>query len=232
MRKLLIGIFLLGLTCAGPVSAQSDLDGMRAFDRPFLELVGAIEAPVGYDAITGYAPFRPDRPITQMTIGQVLDWQESIQVAGAEATAVGKFQFIRDTLEFLTRTYDVPHETVLDRRTQDYLARVLLHRCGFYEPDAPIPELGDCLAGTWAALPLLSGKKRGQSRYEGKANNHARTTPEVVEAVLAFRFAPDALSVAARGVSDVGDEVSDVMAALSRQRVGTGAVITDASFKR
>jgi hypothetical protein len=54
----------------------------------------------------------------------------------------------------------------------------------------------------------------------------------VVEAVLAFRFAPDALSVAARGVSDVGDEVSDVMAALSRQRVGTGAVITDASFKR
>jgi hypothetical protein len=232
MQKHFFGFFLLALTCAGPVSAQSDLDGMRAFDRPFLELVGAIEAPFGYDAITGYAPFRPDRPITSMTIAEVLDWQTRIRSAGAEATAVGRFQFVRDTLEFLTRVYEVPHDTVLDRRTQDYLARVLLHRCGFYDPEAEIPDLGNCLAGTWAALPLLSGDRRGRSRYEGRANNHARTTPEVVEAVLAFRFAPDALSVAARGVSDVGDGVSEVMAALSRQRVGTGAVITEARFRR
>ena len=232
MRKRFFGIFLLGLTCVGPVSAQSALDGMRAFDRPFLELVGAIEAPVGYDAVTGFAPFRPDRPVTEMTIAEVMRWQERVRETGSESTAVGRFQFVLDTLEFLTRVYEVPHDTLLDRRTQDYLARVLLHRCGFYDPEAQITELGDCLAGTWAALPLLSDEKRGDSRYKGTANNHARTTPEVVEAVLAFRFAPDALSVAARGVSDVGDGVSEVMAALSRQRVGTGAVITEARFSR
>lgn len=234
MRNLISALVLsvAGLLIAGPGAAQSTLDGMRAFDRPFLELVGAIEAPRGYDAITGFAPTRPDRPITEMTIAEVMVWQEGIRAAGAEATAVGRFQFIRDTLEFLTRAYEVPHDTVLDRRTQDYLARVLLYRCGFYDPQAPIPELGDCLAGTWAALPLLSGSERGSSRYEGQVNNHARTTPEVVEAVLAVRFTPDALSVAARGVTDVGDGVGALMAELTRQRVGTGAVITDASFRR
>ncbi len=231
MRKAFWGLLLIGASWAGAGSAQATLDGVRAFDRPFLELVGAIEAPRGYDAITGYAPFRPDRPITEMTIGEVLDWQGRIRAAGAEATAVGRFQFVRDTLEFLARAYEVPHETVLDRRTQDYLARVLLHRCGFYDPERPVPELGDCLAGTWAALPLLSGERRGRSRHEGLANNHARTTPEVVEAVLSVRFAPDALSVAARGASDLTDGVGALLVDLSRQRVGTGAVITDAAFR-
>jgi hypothetical protein len=193
-------------------------------------MVGAIEAPHGYDAVTGFAPFPPEKPVTEMTIAEVMRWQERVKAAGSESTAVGRFQFVLDTLEFLTRAYEVPHDTVLDRRTQDYFARILLHRCGFYDPEASVPELGDCLAGTWAALPILSEGRRGLSRYRGKANNHARTTPEVVEAVLSVRFSPDALSVAARGVSDVTDGVSAFMADLSRRRVGTGAVITEASF--
>jgi hypothetical protein len=230
MRILKRTALLIGLFGSGPALAQVEVEGMRAFDRPFLELVGAIEAPRGYDAITGYAPFRPDRPITEMTIGQVLEWQNRIRTAGAEATAVGRFQFVRDTLEFLTRAYEVPHDTLLDRRTQDYLARVLLHRCGFYAPETPIGELGDCLAGTWAALPMLTGPNRGESRYKGRANNHARTSPEVVTAVLSVRFAPDALTVAARGASDIGRGVSDLLA--PRERVGLGAVISEASFRR
>lgn len=220
------------LVATSPVAGQVEIEGMRAFDRPFLELVGAIEAPRGYDTITGFAPFPPDLPITRMTIGEVMDWQTRIRAAGAEATAVGRFQFVRDTLDFLTRRYDVPHDTVLDRRTQDYLARVLMHRCDFYDPQAPVEEVGDCLAGTWAALPMLTGPKRGRSRYEGRANNHARTSPEVVSAVLAVRFAPDALSVAARGASDVGRTVADLISGPSHERVGLGAVITDANFSR
>lgn len=230
MRTILCATALLGALLTGTAEAERAPAGMRAFDRPFLELVGAIEAPHGYDAVTGFAPFRPERPVTEMTIAEVMRWQERVKAAGSESTAVGRFQFVLDTLEFLTRAYEVPHDTVLDRRTQDYLARVLLHRCGFYDPEAPVPELGDCLAGTWAALPMLSDPKRGHSRYKGKANNHARTTPEVVEAVLAVRFTPDALSVAARGASQVGDGVSALMADLSRRRFGTGAVITEASF--
>lgn len=230
MYKLVGLTALVGSLWAGASCAQTVSDGMRAFDRPFLELVGAIEAPRGYDSVTGFAPTKPDRPITEMTIAEVMSWQRRIRDAGATSTAVGRFQFMHDTLAFLTRAYEVPHDTVLDRRTQDYLARVLLHRCGFYDPDLPVPELGDCLAGTWAALPMLSEERRGLSRYKGRANNHARTSPEVVEAVLAVRFVPDALSVAARGVSDVGDGVSVFMSDLSRRRVGTGAVITDAAF--
>jgi hypothetical protein len=230
MRVFRRAVFLFGLILAGPATAQVEIEGMRAFDRPFLELVGAIEASRGYDAITGFAPFRPDRPITEMTIGEVLDWQGRIREAGAEATAVGRFQFIRDTLEFLTRVYQVPHDTLLDRRTQDYLARVLLHRCGFYDPSTPVEQLGDCLAGTWAALPMLTGERRGRSRYEGRANNHARTSPEVVIAVLSVRFAPDAITVAARGASDIGAGVSTLLA--PRERVGLGAVISEASFRR
>lgn len=231
MRRVLLLAALTFPLWAGATPAQTSPEGMRAFDRPFLELVGAIEAPHGYDAVTGFAPFRPEKPVTEMTIAEVMAWQERVKAAGAMSTAVGRFQFVFDTLEFLTRAYEVPHDTILNRRTQDYLARVLLHRCGFYERDHPIAELGDCLAGTWAALPILSGENRGRSRYKGKANNHARTTPEIVEAVLAVRFAPDALSVAARGATQVGDGVSVMITELSRRRVGTGAVITDATFR-
>lgn len=231
MRRIAGLTALIGALWGGALPAQTAPDGMRAFDRPFLELVGAIEAPRGYESVTGFAPIKPDRPITEMTIAEVMRWQRRVRDAGAASTAVGRFQFMHDTLEFLTRAYEVPHDTLLDRRTQDYLARVLLHRCGFYDPDLPVPELGDCLAGTWAALPMLSEERRGLSRYRGRANNHARTTPEVVEAVLAVRFVPDALNVASRGVSDLGDGVSAFMADLSRRRVGTGAVITDAAFR-
>lgn len=230
MRATLALPALMFALLSGPAQAGTAPEGMRAFDRPLLELIGAIEAPQGYDAVTGFAPFRPERPVTEMTIAEVMRWQERVRAAGSESTAVGRFQFVLDTLRFLTRAYEVPHDTVLDRRTQDYLARVLLHRCGYYDPEAPVPELGDCLAGTWAALPMLSDPKRGLSRYNGRANNHARTTPEVVEAVLAVRFAPEALSVAARGASQVGDGVGALMAHLARRRVGTGAVITEASF--
>lgn len=230
MRGIIYATALIGLITSGPGQAETRPDGMRAFDRPFLELIGAIEAPHGYDSVTGFAPFRPDRPVTEMTIAEVMRWQERVRAAGSASTAVGRFQFVLDTLEFLTRAYEVPHDTVLDRRTQDYLARVLLHRCGFYDPQAPVPELGDCLAGTWAALPILSDPRRGYSRYKGRANNHARTTPEVVEAVLAVRFVPDAVSVAARGASQITDGVGDLMRDLTRRRVGTGTVITDAAF--
>lgn len=232
MRNINLKALLIGALLSGPVAAQISPEGMRAFDVPVMELIGAIEAPHGYDAVTGFAPFRPDRPISSMTISEVMEWQRQVRRSGSESTAVGRFQFVLDTLDFLTRAYEVPHDTVLDRRTQDYLARILLHRCGFYEPDKPVEALGDCLAGTWAALPLLSEPKRGLSRYKGSANNHARTTPEVVEAVLSVRFAPDALSVAVRGVSDVSDGVSAFMSDLTRTRVGTGAVITDATFRQ
>lgn len=207
MQKVMLLVLLTFPSWAIASPAQAMPDGMRAFDRLFLELVGAIEAPHGYDAVTGFAPFRPEKPVTEMTIAEVMAWQERVKAAGAESTAVGRFQFVLDTLEFLTRAYEVPHDTVMNRRTQDYLARILLYRCGFYDPDHPIPELGDCLAGTWAALPILSGEKRGRSRYKGKANNHARTTPEIVEAVLAVRFAPDALSVAVRGASQLSESM-------------------------
>jgi hypothetical protein len=231
MRRILCATALLGALLTTTARAEQTPGEMRALDRPFLELVGAIEAPHGYDAVTGFAPFPPEKPVTEMTIAEVMSWQGRVRDAGAESTAVGRFQFVLETLDFLTRAYEVPHDTALDRRTQDYLARILLHRCGFYDPEAAVPELGDCLAGTWAALPMLSDPKRGYSRYKGKANNHARTTPEVVEAVLAVRFAPDALSVAARGASQVGSGVGAFMADLSRRRVGTGAVITDAAFR-
>lgn len=71
---------------------------------------------------------------------------------------------------------------------QDRLARMEMERCGFYDPHTSITELGNCLAATWAALPLLSGQQRGKSRYASTGINGARTTPEIVEAVLKARF--------------------------------------------
>jgi len=120
-----------------------------------------------------------------MTVGEVLDWQARVRRAGAPSTAVGGYQIIRPTLERLARLHGIGHDTPFDAATQDRLARHLLDECGAPGPVDRHPEYGNCLAGIWAGLPLISGPGRGRSAYRGIAGNRALTSPETVLAALA-----------------------------------------------
>lgn len=152
-----------------------------------LALVRALEAPRGHDDYERRIPIPPPRPLTRMTIGEVLAWQADVRRAGAASTAAGGYQLIRATLERLVQAHGIDRGALFDAPMQDRLARLLVAECGDPGPPLRHPRFADCLAGIWAALPLATGPAKGRSAYEGVAGNRALTDPDTVLAVLAGR---------------------------------------------
>jgi len=184
---------VLALCCmTSPVAATANTDEVhyQALDRPFLELLGFIEGPDGYNEVTGFATRQPIKPVTSMTINEVLDFQRMLRQQGAKSSAMGRYQYVYKTLLYLTDTHNIDRNRLFDASMQDHLTRLEMSRCGFYDQDTTVSELGDCLAHVWAALPLLTGENRGKSRYRNTGINFVQTSPIVVEAILNNRFIP------------------------------------------
>ncbi|MBW3243525.1 hypothetical protein KUV57_12705 [Epibacterium sp. DP7N7-1] len=177
------------MTAAILSGATAQAEGVLAVnDQPFLELIGEIEGPDGYDDIVMGATSQPPKPVTQMTVREVLEYQRQLQLQGSSSTAVGRFQFIRKTLKWLVDGHDINMDQKFDRRTQNNLARILMNRCDFYEVGASEQRVGNCLARAWASLPVIAGDKAGRSYYGSVGANKAHTTRDEVLAVLRQRF--------------------------------------------
>lgn len=190
--------FITGLV-ATPAPAQDDRPGQAsapagqelsfaANDVTFLNLIGNLEAPHGFDAVSGFAPMSPPRDLTAMTLAEVIAYQEQIRAAGTRSSAVGRYQFIYVTLHGLVHRHGISGDLVFDGEVQTYLARFLMHDCGFYTPDTPLVPLANCLATVWAALPVVSGPGAGRSYYDGDGLNAALTAPDLLLRVLDQRF--------------------------------------------
>jgi len=178
---------LLSFVTSG-AQAQENAVSFAANDVEFLNLMGNLEGPRGFGTVSDFAPVLPDRPLTEMTLAEVLHYQREIRALGTISSAVGRYQFIYLTLRNLVETRGISDRLVFDAEVQTYLARFLMHDCGFFDHDAPLPELGNCLAGVWAALPVVTGPRRGQSVYADDGINRALVAPEIVIEVLSRRF--------------------------------------------
>lgn len=176
-------------------------------DTPMLDLLGKIEGPEGYTQVVHSAKLDPPKPITRMTIAEVLDYQRDLRRAGSRSSAIGRYQFIYKTLQQIVDDFNVDTGQKFNRRTQDFLARRMLERCHFYDPDASHAKIGNCMARTWAALPVISGPKRGRSYYHGVAGNRALTTPQKVVSLINIRFQDPNFELKARqhDMPDPGD---------------------------
>ena len=150
-----------------------------------LTFIRALEAPRGYDDYERRIRTPPPRPLTAMTVGEVLDWQVRLRRAGAVSTAAGGYQIIYPTLARLVSRYGISRSARFDAPLQDRLAQLLIAECGPPGPRSTHPRYGNCLARIWAALPLTHGTGAGQSAHQGLAGNTALTTPETVLALLA-----------------------------------------------
>ncbi len=159
-----------------------------ANDVEFLNLMGNLEGPRGFGTVSDFAPVLPTHPLTEMTLAEVLAYQRQIRALGTVSSAVGRYQFIYLTLAKLVDQHGISDALVFDAEVQTYLARFLMQNCGFYERDTDIMRLGNCLAGVWAALPLVHGPLRGESAYAADGVNKAFATPERVIEVLHRRF--------------------------------------------
>ena len=170
----------------------------QAAVTPLLDFIGNKESK-GYDDISGLVSESryPSKPITQMTIQEILDWQESID-RFQQSEAVGRYQVVEDTLRGYNNDRTVGPGSPLYIRAglsasslyspenQDKIAIVLIEGRGlsmFLEGKITREEFGDNLAAEWASLPLITGPNRGRSRYAGdSAGNRALTT---IDAILA-----------------------------------------------
>ena len=158
-----------------------------------LDFIGSIEAPRGYDVIYGNNQDKLPKPITKMTIGELIDAQASF-TKRFKSSASGRYQFMRATLQGLAQELGLRGTQVFDPDLQDRLGYHLLIRRGYKEFIAgkiSRTEFGKRLAQEWASLPVLAATKgahrdlkRGQSYYAGDALNKSLVSPAKVEAIL------------------------------------------------
>ena len=187
MGQRLFLLIMLMLSAPANLSA-SDTISFAANDTEFLNLMGNLEGPRGFDTISDFAPALPDKPLTEMRLANVLAYQRQIREMGTISSAVGRYQFIYLTLRALVEQHGISDTLIFDPEVQTYLARFLMHDCGFYDRATPVMPLGNCLAGVWAALPLVSGPMKGESAYAADGVNKAFVAPERVLDILGRRF--------------------------------------------
>ncbi|MEF2551977.1 hypothetical protein VQ042_11500 [Aurantimonas sp. A2-1-M11] len=169
-----------------PLAAARMLDFVRATE------VGT-DGPSGYNVIFGFNQDKLPKPVTQMTIDEVLGAQSSWSNRfGSSAT--GGYQFMRATLTDLKRELGLRGTQILDADLQDRLGFHLMKRRGyeaFMAGQISRTEFAKQLAMEWASFPVLSGVRgqhrqlvRGQSYYTGDPLNKALVSPEEFERVI------------------------------------------------
>jgi muramidase (phage lysozyme) len=167
---------------------------------PLLDFIGNKESD-GYDDISGLVSRSryPTKPLTQMTIQEVLNWQESIDSFQA-SEASGRYQIMEDTL----RGYDNSRSSgpgnplytraglsagdLFSPENQDKMAIELLRGRGldrYLEGTLSRDAFANNLAAEWASLPVVTGVNAGRSVYEGdRAGNRALTSVQEFISVL------------------------------------------------
>ena len=160
---------------------------------PLLAYIGSHESKGDYNAIVWLVDKRrhPPKKLTRMTIGEVLDWQDSIDRFQL-SEAVGKYQIMEDTLRGLYRNAGLKATDLFNETNQDYLATQLLRRRGLTDylmARISAEKFANALAHEWASLPLVSGPDKGNSVYAGdRAGNKAGGRVEAfLAAVRAIR---------------------------------------------
>lgn len=163
----------------------------RQLDRLFDLIARAEAGPAQYDAVHHRARILPPAPPTRLTLGEILDW---IAATPGQPHAIGRYQFIPDTLRYLMRVEGVPPDTVFSPVVQDRLATRLVMDAGLADYLAgliPPRAFMDKLAYVWAGLPLPDGR----SAYEGIAGNKATISRAAYEARFLAIFPPPPLLI-------------------------------------
>lgn len=153
-----------------------------------LDLIGSVEAPKGYDQVYGGTKLAPPKPITSMTVAEVLDWQDRSVAAGSRSSAAGKYQVIRGTLRDEVRNGTVSMNDRFTPAVQDKIAVSRMNYRGLGAYQAGLideTEFGQRLSMEWASLPALttdrSGRSaKGQSYYAGDGLNKSHVKQKTI----------------------------------------------------
>ncbi len=153
-----------------PIRGDAAPSAIRGATGHLLSLIAQAEAGrAGYDAVQHGARIPTPRPPTQLTLGEIYAW---IAATPGQPHAIGRYQFIPDTLRRVARIRGYGPEVRFTAEVQDSLAAVLLDEAGlqaFEDGSLGRRTFMHNLARIWAGLPLPNG----QSYYQGYAGNRA-----------------------------------------------------------
>lgn len=158
-----------------------------------LDFIGNTEAPRGYDTVYGNNQGKLTKPITKMTLDELISNQFGFTKSFG-SSASGRYQFMRNTLIDLKAQLGLSGYQIFDANLQDRLGYHLLLRRGYgpwIEGKISDAQFMLNLSKEWASFPvpyaLQGGSRlvvRGQSFYAGDGLNKALVKPETVEAQL------------------------------------------------
>ena len=166
-----------------------------SFEEELLQFIRKLESRDDYNSYFGKGTkaekIQPPKPISEMTLGEVLEYQNMVRKAGGTSTAVGAYQIIQKTLKQLMRDMNLREDDVFDEALQDKMALKLLERRGlekFKSGKLSLEKFGENLAKEWASLPVLAPTKRrgieiqpGQSYYKGVGSNKSLVKSDELE---------------------------------------------------
>lgn len=154
--------------------------------RPLLDTIAKGESKGNYNAYFGNAG-NQDVKFTEMTIEEVVRWQEAYVAEGSVSSAVGKYQIIRPTLNKLVTEMELDPQTKFTEELQDQMAVKLLEKRGaadFVNQKLSHEQFAANLAKEWAALPKITDPNPEQSYYAGDGINKALLTIDEVNRAL------------------------------------------------
>ena len=141
----------------------------------------------GYNTVVGYQ--KTPKPLTEMTLKEVDDWQSHSKISGG---AAGKYQIIRSTLRDAKSSMNLSDSDKFDKNLQDRIFNEFLINKRKNLSDYLSGKSDDIeaaqldLAKEWASIPVPrdivtnDGRKvkKGQSYYENVNGNRAGKTIE------------------------------------------------------
>jgi muramidase (phage lysozyme) len=157
-------------------------DMQKVNTKALLDKIGSIESAKGYDYEFGNRAL----PLSDMTLGEVLRHQEKRRGEGAKSSAVGRYQFIYETLGDIVRRNpkDFPADAKFTPDMQDKAATLLMERRGLNEyasGDMDERTFAKTLSMEWASLP---DPDTGRSYYDGDGLNKSLTTSKEMTGIL------------------------------------------------
>jgi hypothetical protein len=158
-----------------------------------LDFIGSKEAPKGYDTVYANRMDRMPKPLTSMTMKEILD-QGKWRTRTFGSSACGRYQFMDATLRDLATELGLKAEDKFTPDYQDRLGLHLLRRRGYDKWIKGTLSDGEFmlnLAKEWASFPVPYTVKggsrtvtRGQSFYAGDGLNKSLVSAGDVEQAL------------------------------------------------
>jgi len=141
-----------------------------------MQTIAKGESNGNYNAYFGNAG-NTDVRFTEMSIAEVVSWQQTQIANGSASSAVGKYQIVRPTLLGLVDELDVDTSDTFDAALQDRFAIALMERRGaleYVQKKLSREQFAANLAKEWAALPKVLGPNPTESYYASDGINNSQ----------------------------------------------------------